>query len=90
MGISEKLPIYLIPNLINIRGGDSMTNELYHHGIKGQKWGDKNGPPYPLSASSHSLSEKKEGTKGWTKKAKAEHKSYGKSKSDPEQTKNQD
>jgi hypothetical protein len=49
-------------------------NELYHHGIKGQKWGDKNGPPYSLGASSHSSSERKEGTKGWTKKAKAEHK----------------
>lgn len=24
--------------------------ELYHHGIKGQKWGVKNGPPYPLSS----------------------------------------
>lgn len=23
-------------------------SELYHHGIKGQKWGVKNGPPYPL------------------------------------------
>lgn len=22
--------------------------ELYHHGIKGQKWGVKHGPPYPL------------------------------------------
>lgn len=22
---------------------------LAHHGIKGQKWGDRNGPPYPLS-----------------------------------------
>jgi hypothetical protein len=22
--------------------------ELYHHGIKGQKWGVRNGPPYPL------------------------------------------
>ena len=21
---------------------------LLHHGIKGQKWGEKNGPPYPL------------------------------------------
>lgn len=24
------------------------SNELYHHGIKGQKWGVRNGPPYPL------------------------------------------
>ena len=24
-------------------------NELYHHGIKGQKWGVRNGPPYPLT-----------------------------------------
>ena len=34
---------------------------LYHHGIKGQRWGVKNGPPYPLSASDHSVSEKKAG-----------------------------
>lgn len=25
-----------------------MTNELYHHGVKGQSWGKRNGPPYPL------------------------------------------
>lgn len=25
-----------------------MVFELYHHGIRGQKWGVKNGPPYPL------------------------------------------
>ncbi len=24
--------------------------ELYHHGIRGQKWGKRNGPPYPLDA----------------------------------------
>ena len=24
------------------------ANELSHHGIKGQKWGVRNGPPYPL------------------------------------------
>lgn len=34
--------------------------ELYHHGILGQKWGQKNGPPYPLKAESHSRLEKKD------------------------------
>lgn len=29
------------------------NGELYHHGVKGMKWGVKNGPPYPI----------KEGTK---------------------------
>ena len=38
--------------------------ELYHHGILGQKWGKHNGPPYPLGAKDHSQSEK---TAGWKK-----------------------
>lgn len=25
------------------------NNELYHHGRLGQKWGKRNGPPYPLT-----------------------------------------
>lgn len=25
-------------------------DSLKHHGIKGQKWGDRNGPPYPLDS----------------------------------------
>lgn len=33
--------------------------ELKHHGIMGQRWGKKNGPPYPLDASDHSASERK-------------------------------
>lgn len=41
-----------------------MRGELYHHGILGQKWGKKNGPPYPLNSGSHSISEKKA---GWRK-----------------------
>lgn len=31
---------------------------LVHHGIMGQKWGHRNGPPYPLSPSDHSASER--------------------------------
>lgn len=26
------------------------TNEIYHHGVSGMKWGKHNGPPYPLDA----------------------------------------
>lgn len=33
--------------------------ELKHHGIKGQKWGVENGPPYPLDYSKLSAEEKK-------------------------------
>lgn len=36
---------------------------LSHHGILGQKWGKRNGPPYPLDAGDHSASEKKAGWK---------------------------
>lgn len=32
---------------------------LAHHGIMGQKWGIRNGPPYPLGFSDHSSAEKK-------------------------------
>jgi hypothetical protein len=37
-------------------------NELKHHGIIGQKWGEKNGPPYPLDSKQHSSAEKKDNT----------------------------
>jgi len=44
-----------------------MPNENYfdiddyisHHGILGQKWGSKNGPPYPISIGGHSSTQKK-------------------------------
>ena len=32
---------------------------LMHHGIKGQKWGVENGPPYPLNKKEYSALEKK-------------------------------
>lgn len=34
-----------------------VNNVLKHHGILGQKWGVKNGPPYPLSGGDYSKSE---------------------------------
>lgn len=38
-----------------------MATYLAHHGILGQKWGKRNGPPYPLEPSDHSAAEKKAG-----------------------------
>ena len=36
---------------------------LVHHGIKGQEWGKRNGPPYPLDADAYSAKERKIGEK---------------------------
>lgn len=57
-----------------------MNNELYHHGVLGQKWGVRNGPPYPLSSSSHSSSEKKA---GWRKSLNAGKTTAKKKKKSP-------
>ncbi len=45
-------------SLFFVLGGESVKRrELYHHGICGQKWGKRNGPPYPLTK--HSAAERK-------------------------------
>lgn len=46
------------------------SQELYHHGIEGQRWGKRNGPPYPLSYKSKSSSEKKYSRKAVLNNAK--------------------
>ena len=52
---------------------------LVHHGIKGQKWGKQNGPPYPLSGGQMTSKEKKNNRKLYlSKKNKsAYNKKYG-------------
>lgn len=44
-------------------GYNDYRDYLSHHGILGQKWGKRNGPPYPLGVGDHSASEKKAGWK---------------------------
>lgn len=39
-----------VENYLLCHGRDKMFSAvLIHHGIKGQKWGVRNGPPYPLN-----------------------------------------
>lgn len=45
--------IYAIPS----------SNELYHHGITGQEWGVRHGPPYPLNRETHNRVVSGEGLK---------------------------
>ena len=40
------------------------ADELYHHGIKGQRWGHRNGPPYPLNAQTHAAVVRSAGSGG--------------------------
>ena len=51
----------------------SQYGYLEHHGIKGQKWGTRNGPPYPLSYQAHNPRERKANPTG-----KLDNYGYGK------------
>lgn len=44
---------------MEVRRMPSSMSELYHHGIKGQEWGDRNGPPYPLDSNASVQAKKK-------------------------------
>ena len=50
---------YIFSNLtldhsdIDSMNREELTDYLMHHGIKGQKWGVKHGPPYPLDEKEH-------------------------------------
>lgn len=50
--------------------------DVEHHGIKGQKWGVRNGPPYPLDSSKSTGKRLKE-TKGGVKKKDKKNDKYG-------------
>lgn len=54
---------------------DFESNYLMHHGILGQKWGKKNGPPYPLSDKEHDkvVKKAKQDAKKGNKWATSEH-----------------
>lgn len=56
-----------------INGGTPMgyyDTQLYHHGIPGQKWGDRNGPPYPLDDKEHDQVVERKEKKGLTDEQK--------------------
>lgn len=43
---------------MNYYGANDYRDYLAHHGVLGQKWGKKNGPPYPLNYKAHSSEQK--------------------------------
>ena len=54
MMLSEKTRRFVESYLEKIKSKLNEDDTLQHHGIKGQKWGVINGPPYPLDKSGES------------------------------------
>ncbi len=50
---------------------ESYQDWLQHYGIPGMKWGQKNGPPYPLGASQYSYKERKERARAYNKELRS-------------------
>lgn len=44
--------------------------ELYHHGVEGQSWGKRHGPPYPLDPNPSKQAARKRNSKGFIQKVK--------------------
>lgn len=90
----EQLEQYV--NLVNsgvIKHSDDLNqneefldDELTHHGIEGQKWHKRNGPPYPLDYNDHSAAEKKHISKGKSNEPTVEKKTTVSSSGDYQTT----
>lgn len=50
------------------------SSELYHHGIKGQEWGEQNGPPYPLDSQTSAAVKKSAKKKNFIERARDKRK----------------
>lgn len=57
---------------------------LQHHGIEGQKWGFRNGPPYPIPTGDHSAEEKRKNPRLARKEEKQRRKAEKKAKTEPQ------
>lgn len=60
------------------------SDELYHHGVEGQSWGKRHGPPYPLdpSSSKQAARKRKAAIKAAKKQSKRDKRKAEKSKKD--------
>ncbi|MCM1363402.1 MAG: hypothetical protein NC215_00260 [Ruminococcus sp.] len=57
-----------------------MSDTLEHHGIKGMKWGEQNGPPYPIDRSQNQNQSQARSEKDARKERKREMKKASKNR----------